>query len=731
VEIKMKNILVTTLGGSWQILPELLGFTNPDLVDLFKHHPEKHSITRARKKEQIVPADEAWVVTTTGKQTDDSLAKTLEWYEKLDPEKRPVLRIWQIKQTNSLATEFECRLMSEAVHTIVLHARHRAEKGRLMLSLAGGRKTMSTDMQTAAAWFGCSAMIHVIDNPIKNKALQDLGYPSALKWGIEYFLFPFPRDFGDIFTPFIVGCFRSDPLSGIFIDDRPGMDPSGFLLEYPDSCRPLIIETDETCPLTEKIKQRKAKAGFLMCNYTSRMLQMETVTNFLVLYSLPEAQIKALKNQHFGTDPSREKEELALLKKLPKAELHCHLGGVADAQELVRIASAAKHDLAPYNSFLEPWLARWKKAAETGRPEKIMQTAKTLKHIRDITPEVPSALCTAAFILVFEHNLDLLDRVIYGDCCIDKNFCGIGFEKYEAMGDLQGSGLLQNRHCLAETCRILAEKAIDHHVKYLEIRCSPVNYTNNGLTGNEVYEIISRTFAAYNNVLKTSILFTASRHGNMEVVKNHVDLAAGILEGQSESSLVPLRGFDLAGDEKRRSAAEMQQLLMPMMEQCLHFTIHAGENQPVKSIWEAVYHLNSERIGHGLTLKDNINLKKRFRDRNIVLEMCPSSNFQIVGYKDNFIKEASDLNEYPLKNYLNDGLKVTVNTDNPGISRTDFTKELHRACRLTPGGLSAWEILSLIRNSFKASFAPWKIKNKLLKEAEADIIKICEEWISF
>ena len=74
--------------------------------------------------------------------------------------------------------------------------------------------------------------------------------------------------------------------------------------------------------------------------------------------------------------------------------------------------------------------------------------------------------------------------------------------------------------------------------------------------------------------------------------------------------------------------------------------------------------------------------------------MCPSSNFQIVGFRDNYLPESSSAANYPLKNYLEQGLKVTINTDNPGISRTDFTNELHRASRLTPGGLSAWEILN-------------------------------------
>ncbi|MEA1967022.1 MAG: CRISPR-associated ring nuclease [Thermodesulfobacteriota bacterium] len=140
----MTNILVTTLGGSWQILPELLGFTNPQVVDLFKNHPEKESMDKARSEKQIVPADEVWVVTTTGKQTDDSLKNVQEWYEMLDAEKRPVLRIWQVRGTNSLATKAECTLMSEGIDTIVFHASCKAEKGRLMLSLAGGRKTMST-----------------------------------------------------------------------------------------------------------------------------------------------------------------------------------------------------------------------------------------------------------------------------------------------------------------------------------------------------------------------------------------------------------------------------------------------------------------------------------------------------------------------------------------------------------------------------------------------------------
>jgi len=94
-----------------------------------------------------------------------------------------------------------------------------------------------------------------------------------------------------------------------------------------------------------------------------------------------------------------------------------------------------------------------------------------------------------------------------------------------------------------------------------------------------------------------------------------------------------------------------------------------------------------------------------------------------------YISETGNMPEYPLKNYLDRGLKVTVNADNPGISRTDFSRELHRAARLTPGGLSIWDILKIVRNGFKASFAAHATRNRLLREAEAEILDLIQKGI--
>ena len=152
------------------------------------------------------------------------------------------------------------------------------------------------------------------------------------------------------------------------------------------------------------------------------------------------------------------------------------------------------------------------------------------------------------------------------------------------------------------------------------------------------------------------------------------------------------------------------------MEKCSFITIHAGENQEVENIWEAVYHLNADRIGHGLTLGNNPKLMQRFRDKNIFLEMCPSSNEQIVGFN----------NDYPLKEYLENGVKVTINTDNIGISRTNFSNEYIKASKMT-GGLSIWAVLQTVRNSFKGAFLNYGTKQKLILKAEEEISKLAME----
>ena len=709
----MPNILITTFGATWQIVPELLGFTNPELVELYACHPELESIKGTRENFAIRPVDELWLVSTKGSFTDQAIKRLLDWHDLLKGSTCPVFRLWQVVDTKDLSSETECQRMAECIFRLVLHASEHVQGDQLVISLAGGRKTMSSDIQNAAVSFGCHALIHVIQNEKYAAHLREYG-PGD-------FTVPLPDKVKDAVTPLVVGRYDRNPV--LYLDMTSDASISGirFPIPFPGGPDPADIWTEPPL-LTTEIQGRQEKAGFLYCNYTNRLMSEETGANFLALYNLPPDIIQELKRHMFGVSPEKRDRELAWIRRLPKTELHCHLGGIANISELIEIAAANSEAVDRHMAKIDIWLEGCKRKLE----EKSVG-GFDFKQLRKAVPGVPEPVCVSAFVLLFEDDPDTLDEIVFGPFRDEGAFLGIGFEDYEALGDLQGSGLLQSEESLRAACRILTRKADQHNIKYLELRCSPVNYSNGGLNPVQVARIIDHELANSAD-LTCSLIFIASRHGKMSKVNEHIELAQELM-GPDGSNFPSFSGFDLAGNEKAGNPVQMREAFMPMMEKCMHFTIHAGEIQDVGSIWEAVYHLNAERIGHGLTLKDNPNLLEKFRDRNIAIEMCPSSNFQIVGFWDNYLRTTDNLTRYPLKEYLDKGLRVTVNTDNPGISRTDFTKEIHRAGRLTPGGLSIWDILILIRNGFKAAFSRRTLRQKMLREAETEILALIQEGL--
>ena len=716
--LPMKNILVATL-GTWALVPEVLGFTNPNLVDLYRHHPEAEQIDRRRSEYDIRPAEELWIVTSDGRFSGDNLNRLLEWFNPFDPTHRPLLRIWRVSETEDLSSASQCRLMAEAIFRIVLLASKNTDRGQLLLSLAGGRKTMSTDLQRAAALFGCHALLHVIQS--EEKDLKD----AVRALGPEDFTAPLPACFKDAVTPLVVGSYETSPVLEAARAESTGLDPASYPVGLPESGKVCGVrfgpaEKNRLCDALEGLMK---DAAFLFANNAMRIQHAETLPNFMALYSLSPGLIKTLKRIHIGIDQDRERVELDWLSRLPKTDLHCHLGGVAAPEELIEIAAAEKEALVTWRGRLEPWLAGWQRRLDGGE----IPADLDFKELREAVLGVPQPFCVVSWILLFEQDPGRLEDIIYGSWKTEEAFCGIGFKPYEKLGDLQGSGLLQSEACLRVVSRVLARKARQHNVRYLELRCSPCNYTEGGLSADVVSTIITDELDRQDS-MEYNLLFIASRHGDMSRIKEHIALADRLL-CDPEKRFSQLKGFDLAGSEKVRRPAELRDSFLPMMEKCLHLTIHAGETEEVGRIWEAVYHLSAERIGHGLTLGGNPTLMKRFKDRGIALEMCPSSNVQIVGFRDNYLPATARFAEYPLKKYLNEGLRVTINTDNPGISRTNWTRELHRAARLTPGGLSLWDVFLLIRNGFKAAFAEWGDRQRMLREAEAQIIEIIKRGL--
>jgi adenosine deaminase/aminodeoxyfutalosine deaminase len=136
----------------------------------------------------------------------------------------------------------------------------------------------------------------------------------------------------------------------------------------------------------------------------------------------------------------------------------------------------------------------------------------------------------------------------------------------------------------------------------------------------------------------------------------------------------------------------------------LRLTAHAGESAGPESIRAAVDVLGAERIGHGLSAIHDPGLLGELADKQVPIEICLSSNVR-TGC-------CASLNDHPFKRYLDAGLLVTLNTDDPEMFGTTLAREYQLAQDVF--GLSDDQLRELARNSFRASFLPDERKRKLV-----------------
>ncbi len=702
----MKNILVTSLGTSWAIIPELIGFTNPVTYDFYKNHPQNQKISGQRSKYGIEPINELWVVTTNGEKVGDSIEELKLWLKKIN--NLPEIKLYSYTGLKELNTVEEIPLMRDLVYRTVLHARTVAGQGKLFLSLAGGRKNMSADMQDAAYLFGCDALLHLMDNrtPAQNNWFRNDNSFDEI-----------PDSKVRIFYPVILqDKIRISPL--LFAGQKITAD------NYPLKNE---LEQDGDISLYQEITRRRRESANSLLNIYKEATK-EAQTNYKVFQLLSPEIVEKLHSEKIALDKMNKKQDLKWLRKLPKADLHCHFGGILSPAEMIEVAAENKTEVEnalTENHDFKKWFVEIKNKIDAGKIDELLPFDPK-KKIREYWNEngIKEPLAISAFLWLFEGKENLLKQYIYNNT---GRFKGIGIEHYEKLGDLQGSSLMQNEKSIRKACRILKKNCREHNIQYLELRCSPVNYTRGELSSKKVVQILTDELKDIDHTL-FKLIFIASRHGDGTLIKKHIDLALKLRKEDLAFSGMFV-GFDLAGAESAKSPGEMRKLFLEILEESIPTTIHAGEDMDVKNIWEAVYHLSAERIGHGLTLNNDDKLKERIKERKIAIELCPSSNDQIIGYKDYCQKENHNDKEYPLKKYLREGLKITINTDDPGMSLTNLTNEYYKAACLVRGGLSKWEILQINRNGFKYAFMSLEDKKKILLEVESEIFKLLNNEI--
>ncbi|MBA2710988.1 MAG: adenosine deaminase [Tatlockia sp.] len=159
------------------------------------------------------------------------------------------------------------------------------------------------------------------------------------------------------------------------------------------------------------------------------------------------------------------------------------------------------------------------------------------------------------------------------------------------------------------------------------------------------------------------ILIIAVRHFGVDAVTK--------VAKQAIKEKVPcLVGFGLGGDEINFPPKLFTEAYNTAFEGGLQCTVHAGEFAPASTMLEAMEYLPIKRIGHGVQAIHSQETLSQLKERNIALEICPSSNIALGLFKD--------MKSHPLIQLLDAGIQVSLNSDDPPFFRTNLAREYQR-----------------------------------------------------
>ena len=249
--------------------------------------------------------------------------------------------------------------------------------------------------------------------------------------------------------------------------------------------------------------------------------------------------------------------------------------------------------------------------------------------------------------------------------------------------------------------RDLALQGVRHAEAYISIG---ILYYFGRLDVDEVMAAIERGRVRGEHDFGVSLLWIidAVRHFGLEQCER-VFRKAAELQHQYPSVV----GIGIGGDEARGPAHEFRELYAEAKANGLHLTCHAGESTGPQSVWAAL-NIGAERIGHALTAEQDPDLISVLAERQIPLELNITSNLR-TGC-------CSGLMQHPVRRYFEDGLMITLNSDDPPFFGANLLDEYLRAHREFEFSLE--QMRELAANSIEASFLGAERKLALLSEVE-------------
>lgn len=242
------------------------------------------------------------------------------------------------------------------------------------------------------------------------------------------------------------------------------------------------------------------------------------------------------------------------------------------------------------------------------------------------------------------------------------------------------------------------EKLKAQNVVHAEIFFDPQTHTSRGVSFETVVKGIYKALkdGKEKHEISTSLIMCFLRHlsvaSAMETLEQSIpfkDMIIGVGLDSSELGNPPSKFTEVFA-----KASSLGYLTVA----------HAGEEGPAEYIWEALEKLKIQRIDHGIKCIEDKNLVKELVKKQIPLTVCPFSNVKLSVFKK--------LEEHNLKQLLDLGLRITINSDDPAYFG-GYVNENLLACQKA-FNLTKENIYTLIKNSFSSSFLEKRKKQEFI-----------------
>lgn len=256
--------------------------------------------------------------------------------------------------------------------------------------------------------------------------------------------------------------------------------------------------------------------------------------------------------------------------------------------------------------------------------------------------------------------------------------------------------LMQTKENLTLIAKDLIDRLATQNVIYAEIRFAPMFHTKEGLTYEEVVESVLEGLKSKSNI-KTNLILCMMRGMPEEENLKTIEVAEKYLN----------RGvcaIDLAGAEDKYPLDDYLSLFEIASSKNIPFTIHAGENGSADEVAKAI-NIGATRIGHGIHAIESEEVLRQIKEKNILLEICPTSNVQT--------NTISKYQEHPIQKLYQKGISVCINTDNTTVSNISITEEYLKLYNHFNFTIADYKNMNI--NAVNSSFLSQEEKEELLK----------------